>query len=341
MIDPKERLNEQEWYQTDIPRKEFRAYLTRKNGPALLSFGTWLALLGVLGWSAVASWGSWWAIPLFVVYGIVYASSNNRWHECSHGTPFRANWLNNVFYFAGGSMEFRDFIEFRWSHSRHHSYTMMSVVDPEIPLRRPPNWTKVYLDFFYLYSGTIAIRNLVLHSLGIVAKGVREYVPEDEFKPMFWWARAALLPHILVIGLSVYLNSWIPVLLYGLPRFYGACIQWVFIMLQHAGLEENVWDHRVSCRSFRLNPVLSFLLMNMENHIEHHMYPLVPFHALPALSKRLRPALPEPYRGLWAPLRELFPVLSKQKNNPDMSIPRPLPTSDCSDPTAQNGSDDE
>lgn len=325
MLDPKDHLKEQEWYAPNLARKELKTYLKRDNRHAFVSFGLWFVLMGGLGYLSVISWGHWWAIPAFFVYGVVYCSANARWHECSHGTPFKTNWLNEVFYFIGGSMEFRDYIDFRWSHARHHSYTMMSIVDPEIPLKRPPNWVKVVLDIFYLYSGSFALRNLVLHSLGIVTKSVRSYVPEEEFKPMFWWARAALVPHLIAIGLSLRMGSWIPVLLYGLPRFYGSAVQWTFILLQHAGLPENRWDHRVSCRSFNLNPILSFLFMNMENHIEHHLHPMVPFHALPGFSQRIREELPIPYRGLINPVKELLPVLAGQGKNPDLSIDRPLP----------------
>jgi fatty acid desaturase len=325
MLKPEDHLKEQEWYVPDLARKELKTYLKRDNRHAILSFGLWLILMGGFGYLAVISWGYWWAIPVFFLYGVVYSSANARWHECSHGTPFKTNWLNEVFYFIGGSMEFRDNIDFRWSHARHHSFTMMSIVDPEIPLKRPPNWGKVILDVCYLYSGIIAMRNIVLHSFGIVTRSVRSYVPEEEFKAMFWWARAALIPHLIAIALSLWMRSWIPVLLYGLPRFYGSVVQWTFILLQHAGLPENIWDHRLTCRSFKLNPILSFLFMNMEHHIEHHLHPMVPFHALPRLSERIHEELPIPYRGLVNPVKELLPVLAGQSKNPELSIDRPLP----------------
>lgn len=74
--------------------------------------------------------------------------------------------------------------------------------------------------------------------------------------------------------------------------FYGGFFQWTFIWLQHVGLAENVWDHRLNTRSIQLNFLFSFLFMNMESHIEHHLYPTVSFHALPKLSQRLKGQLP-------------------------------------------------
>jgi fatty acid desaturase len=75
-----------------------------------------------------------WAIFAFFLYGVIYASGNAKWHKCSHGTAFKTPWLNDLFFFFGGAMEFRDMVDFRWSHARHHSYTIMKGIDPEIAL---------------------------------------------------------------------------------------------------------------------------------------------------------------------------------------------------------------
>ena len=42
-------------------------------------------------------WGTWWCVPFFFVYGVLYgSSSDSRWHECGHGTAFRTRWMNDV-----------------------------------------------------------------------------------------------------------------------------------------------------------------------------------------------------------------------------------------------------
>jgi hypothetical protein len=38
------------------------------------------------------------------------------------------------------------------------------------------------LDFFYLKSGFIAVKNLILHSLGIPSRIVKSYVTQDSVK---------------------------------------------------------------------------------------------------------------------------------------------------------------
>lgn len=328
MLNPEDFVDvNREWFMPKLDRRELGGFLERDNRHALGHFAVWLILLGCLGYLASRLFlaSSWWALPAFLCYGIVYSGNNARWHECSHGTCFRSDGWNKFFYWLCGSMEFRDGIEFRWSHARHHSYTMMRTIDPEIPLPRPPKLLKYFADYFYLWSGFYALRNLIMNSLGIVPGMVRNYVPEEEFRAMFNSARLALLPHVLVIILAAALGSWLPILLFGLPRFYGCFVQWTFNGMQHAAMAENEYDHRVSTRSFVLNPVLSFLYINMEYHIEHHLYPLVPWHQLPKLNRAVRAELPVPYHGLLPALAECLQALIRLKKDTSFNIPRPLP----------------
>jgi fatty acid desaturase len=133
--------------------------------------------------------------------------------------------------------------------------------------------------------------------------------------------------HLIAIGLAIATRSWLPVLYFGLPRFYGAFFHWVFICLQHSGLAENVWDHRLNTRSLHVNPFFSFLFMHMENHIDHHIYPMVPFHALPKLHARIADQLPRTYSSMWEGSKELILALLKQTKDVNYYIKRELPQS--------------
>ena len=61
------------------------------------------------------------------------------------------------------------------------------------------------------------------------------------------------------------------------------------------GLAEDVLDHRLNSRTVYMNPVLRFLYWNMNYHVEHHMFPMVPYHALPELHEAIKADMPEPY----------------------------------------------
>ena len=84
-----------EWYHTDVPRQEMKRLMQRSDGPAIRDTVAWLGLLTAFGAGGVALWATWWSLPFFLAYGVLYGSaSNSRWHECGHGTAFKTQWMN-------------------------------------------------------------------------------------------------------------------------------------------------------------------------------------------------------------------------------------------------------
>ena len=61
-----------------------------------------------------------------------------------------------------------------------------------------------------------------------------------------------------------------------------------------------------------MNPVFRFLYWNMNYHVEHHMFPMVPYHALPRLHEVIKADLPAPYPSCWAAYREIIPAFLRQ-----------------------------
>jgi fatty acid desaturase len=127
-------------------------------------------------------------------------------------------------------------------------------------------------------------------------------------------------------GLSLYLSSWLPVLLIGpLPMMFGGSLRHLFALSQHVGLAQNVHDHRLNTRTIYLGPILGFLYMNMQYHLEHHLYPNVPYYHLPALHEAIKDKCPPAYNGLWPVFAEMLPVLWRQRIDPAYHINRPVP----------------
>ena len=93
---------------------------------------------------------------------------------------------------------------------------------------------------------------------------------------------------------------------------------------QHAGLKEDIKDHRHSTRTVKLNPIFSFLYWQMEYHIEHHMFPMVPSYNLPKLYEVIKDQMPEP-QTLYQAYKEIIPAVIKKSKNPDYFIPVQVP----------------
>jgi fatty acid desaturase len=63
----------------------------------------------------------------------------------------------------------------------------------------------------------------------------------------------------------------------------------------------------------------------MNYHIEHHMFPTVPYYALPRLHEAMKADTPPPYPGILAAYREIIPALRRQMKDPAWHVVRPLP----------------
>ena len=102
-------LSGAEWRACVVPRKNLKELMKRADGPALRDTGVWLAALSVSGALSFHFWGTWWAVPCFLVYGVLYGSaSDSRWHECGHGTAFKTRWLNDAVYHVASFMILRE-----------------------------------------------------------------------------------------------------------------------------------------------------------------------------------------------------------------------------------------
>jgi fatty acid desaturase len=55
------------------------------------------------------------------------------------------------------------------------------------------------------------------------------------------------------------------------------------------------------------------------------MFPMVPYHRLPALHEALKADLPKPYASTIEAYREIIPALIRQMRDPDYCVERRLP----------------
>lgn len=315
-----------EWYACSISRKDLKELMRRSDGPALRDTAVWVSLMIISAAGAIYFWGSWWSLPFFIVYGVLYgSSSDSRWHETGHGTAFKTRWMNDVVYYVASFMILREPTVWRWSHTRHHTDTIIVGRDPEIAVPRPPDALGLILNIFALKSSYQTIRGLFLHAAGRLPDEEASFIPEMERWKVFLVARAYLLIFLAVAGACVLTSSILPALLIGLPTVYGGFMTIFFGLTQHTGLAEDVLDHRLNTRTVYMNPLFRFLYWNMNYHIEHHMFPMVPYHALPRLHQLIKDDCPPPYPSTIAAYREIIPTVLRQLRDPAYFVVRKLP----------------
>jgi fatty acid desaturase len=302
-----------EWYTSPIPRKRLKELMVRKDGPAIRDTLIWLGLIIATGIAGVYTWGTWWAIPVFFIYGSLYsAAADSRWHECQHGTAFKTPWLNQVVYQIASFFNLRPATTSYWAHIWHHTDTIIVGLDPEI-VGRPPAWRVIIVNFIRLQGGINDQKRNLLHCFGKLNDAEMLYTPKSEYRKAFWEARITFLILLGVIVWCFEIKSLLPAMLIGLPTFYGTFLFILFSLPQHLGRCEDVLDHRLNTRTFKTNFIFRFLYWNMNYHIEHHMFPMVPYHALRALHEEVKDDYPPAYPNIWQALKEVYVAIQEQR----------------------------
>ena len=315
-----------EWYHTDIPRKVMKELMQRSDGPAIRDTIVWAAVQIISAAGAIYFWGTWWCVPFFLVYGVFYASaSDSRWHECGHGTAFRTRWMNDVVYQIASFQLMRNPVAWRWSHARHHTDTIIVGRDAEIAVMRPPDLLKAALMFTGLLDLRYSLPALFRQAIFGLNAEEKNYIPEMEHAKAVVAARWHVAIYVATVAVAIAFGTWLPILLIGGPRLYGTWHMVLTGLLQHIGLADDVTDHRLNSRTVYMNPISRFIYWNMNYHVEHHMFPMVPYHALPRLHELMKHDLPEPNPSMWHAYREVFPVLLRQLRYEEFFLKRELP----------------
>jgi fatty acid desaturase len=319
-----------QWYACKIPRARLKELMQRRDGPAIRDTLIWFAALIVTGALGYWTWGTWWTVPCFIVYGLLYGSASGpRWHEAGHRTAFKTAWMNDVIYEIGSFMFFFESVPWRWSHTRHHTDTIIVGRDPEIAAPRPPDLLGIGLDVFSLLRVPKEFAKMVRHFFGRLTPAEATYIPDSERHKVYRNARIYILIYAAFIAWAIGIRSILPLMYVGLPTFYGGWLMSLFSLSQHGGLAEDVLDHRLNSRTIYMNPFFRFIYWEMNYHVEHHMFPMVPYHALGKLHQELKADMPKPYRSIWEAYREIIPTLLREVKEPTYFVRRQLP------PTAQ------
>jgi fatty acid desaturase len=316
-----------EWYHTDVSRRAMKELMRRKDGPAIRDTTIWLAGIFGSGAGAIYFWGTFLCVPFFLLYGVLYSSaSDSRWHECGHGTAFRSRWMNNLVYQIASFMQMRNPVTWRWSHARHHTDTYIVGRDAEIAVMRPPDLFRIMCAFVGINDFRYSLPALLHNAFGKLSPNEKNFTPEKEWHKAVIAARWHLAIYAGTIAAALYMFSWLPLMMTVLPRLFGSWHKHLTGMLQHIGLADNVVDHRLNSRTVYMNPISSWIYWNMNYHIEHHMFPMVPYHALPRLHALIKDDLPRPSPSMWYAYREVLPVILKQLRNEDFFLIRELPS---------------
>ena len=221
-----------------------------------------------------------------ILHGLNMSCLFSPLHECCHGTAFRTRWLNEAVLHFCGLACIHPGLYFRYTHAAHHTHTQIRGKDSELILPGPRT-----LGDYLIYCSAFPYwkRNLTWlfrHAAGLIEPEAGTVIPESERPRIIFEARAMLTVYGLVAVVALATGSWGPIIYFVLPKLAGEPLQRVIRVAEHVGCAEGP-DPRRNTRTTITNPLMQALCWNMPFHSEHHMFPSVPFHTLPALHQEI------------------------------------------------------
>jgi len=278
-----------------LPEASLAALNERRSGPAwrqLLGHGA-LLLAGGLLWGGPA-------VPLppplpalcrlagLLTLGWGLAFSFCAMHECAHRTAFPDRQRNDALAWWFGVLSFYNADFYRRYHQWHHRHTHLPGLDPELEDSPPTTRVAYLLELSGLPWWLGKLRG---HWRGLRGDfRANPYIPPEAADRV----RTSLQWQFAVYGLGLLLSVpggngflfrfWL------LPLLVGQPLLRFVLMAEHGGCAFSA-DGLANTRTTLTLAPLRRLMWNMPFHAEHHLYPSLPFHALPLAHAALAPRL--------------------------------------------------
>ena len=321
------------WYRSPVGREDLAALNKRSDLKGFLQAGGYMGLLAVTGTSAclAAVYLPWYvAIVAFLFHGMCFAFMVNGFHELVHDSVFKTRWLNRVFLWMHSFLAWYNHIHFWASHTEHHKYTLHQPDDLEVVLpaqmRRWAFLKSAIVDPLDLWNAVRHTARLSTNRLkGEWETHLFAVVQPGRRMQMVNWSRFVLCGHVALVAVSLYFGHWYIPLAVTCGRFYGRGIQILCNASQHIGLQDEVSDFRLCCRTIILSPFLRFLYWHMNYHTEHHMYAAVPCYNLGRLHRLIKDDMPHCPRGLYETWTHIAAILKKQDEDSSYQYVAELP----------------
>jgi len=221
-------------------------------------------------------------VAAVVLAALTIALHSSLQHEVLHGHPFRAEWLSAALVLPAIGL-FIPYLRFRDTHLAHHRDESLTdpYDDPESNYLDPGRWEQ-------LPRGVRALLAANNTLLGRMALG--PLIAQVAFMLDAWRAIARGEWRVLA-GWALHVVGLVPVI--AVLASWGAMPVWAYLMAAYLGLSilkirtflEHQAHERVRGRTVIIEDrgILSFLFLNNNLHVVHHMHPKVPWYRLWAL----------------------------------------------------------
>ena len=324
-----------DWYRTPIDRAELARLMKRSNLRGALQTGLHLGLFFVTGLLCyqiflIIDASNWvWSVPALIAGLFVHGTIGPFMgliaiHELQHRTVFRSRSLNEFFEKVYAFISWSDYLWYQRSHTLHHMATCHSRHDGEVllpvkfSLKRWPVWLAL-LAWNPLLTW-LRLKTTWRHARGEIDGDWYNHVLPESNEPLRRqhrnWARTLLIGHAALAALFILSGHWFLIVVFTFGTQYCSWLGFLCGVTQHYGMSPEIPDFRYNTRTFTCSWLPAFYYWNMQYHVEHHMYPAVPFFNLPKLRKALEHDLPPAPHGLLATWREMLMIKRNTERDP-------------------------
>jgi fatty acid desaturase len=231
----------------------------------------------------------------FLLQAFTMAFLFNGEHECVHRTAFHSNVLNDVFAHLLGLLTLRPARHYTYYHYNHHKFTGDAARDPEmhdtfvdLRLDNPASYL-AYLSGlpFWADRALTLLRHALLgwvlpREMLFLTERTRRKMLDESRVYVGVYAAAALVVLLGSHDVARLLVGWG----WALPTLAAQPFLRFYLVAEHTGCPagNNMLSNTRTTTTWRW---YRWLAWQMPFHAEHHAFPTVPFHRLPALHAAL------------------------------------------------------
>ena len=249
------------------------------NSILLLHPAAWISSIAIM-----QRWPEEWPIRIagIVVIAISVQAMGTLMHEALHGNLFRNTFLDRWVGFALGVPTFFSASAYKVTHLNHHRHTRSEKDMDEFSYACRTR--RQYIALFYasflvgsiLYMFAVPVKAYAMASRINRRRIVAEY-------SLMLLVYSIAVTFLFVIGHAEWLLwYWLG------PISVAVILSNIRALSEHMGtLDEG--DAMLKTRTVTSNRLVSFLMLNLNYHLEHHLFPAVPWYNLPKIHQLLKP----------------------------------------------------
>lgn len=236
------------------------------------------AAFGVATRLSIGPWKYVACLPLWLLAAASLHGISLFTHEAVHGTLSSNRVVNNALGAVCAWPVLQNFAAYKVLHLRHHGHLGLPG-DPD----HYENYTRWTWLLFLMHWGRL-IAGYPAYIAAIPVLGFRQGRGWERFWIVFE------VGCVVIVAVAVLMSPIPrPLLIHGwlIPMLFINTLVNVRGMSQHTLLEHHS-DPILGTRSILTNRVTAFFMCNENYHLEHHLYPRVPWYNLPRLHNALR-----------------------------------------------------